>query len=74
MKVTLIILGLLLTAAIVLIIQQKKISNVQKEFINLCVQRIKDLNSDVASLKQQLEIQHQDDDWSSKDDKTYQGH
>lgn len=73
MKVTLIILGLLLLAATLLIIQQKKRSNVQKEFINLCIQRIKDLNIDVESLKQQLETRHQVNQLP-EDDKTFQGH
>ncbi len=46
-----IILVLLLIAAVMMIFHQKEKNDVQREFINLYVQKLKDLESENAALK-----------------------
>lgn len=55
MKVLFIITALLLIAAVWVIFRQKERSDVQKEFLNLSLQRTKDLEKENDSLKRQVE-------------------
>ena len=56
MKVLVITLGLLLIAAVVVIIRQKEKNDVQNEFINLCTQRLKDLDKEIETLKSRAKM------------------
>lgn len=73
MKVLIIIIGLLLIAAVWVIFRQNEISNVQKEFLNLLLQRIKDLEEENVHLKQRVESLGKANQPESTDN-DYQGH
>ena len=73
MKVLIIIIGLLLIAAIWVIFRQNERSDVQKEFLNLSLQRIKDLEEENVHLKQQVESLGKANQPESTDN-DYQGH
>lgn len=55
MNVLTIILGILLIAAVVVIIYQKGRNDVLKEFVNLCTSRIKDVERENERLKSRVE-------------------
>ncbi len=73
MKVLVIIMVLLLIAAIWVIFRQNERSDVQKEFLNLSLQHIKDLEEENVHLKQQVESLGKANQPESTD-KDYQGH
>ena len=72
MKVLVITLGLLLIAAVVVIIRQKEKNDVQNEFINLCTQRLKDLDKEIETLKSRTKMLAEDNRADNKGE--FQGH
>lgn len=73
MKVLFIIMVLLLIAAVWVIFHQREKSDVQREFLNLSLQRIKDLEKENTSLKQQVESLCKSNQ-PRPADKDFQGH
>lgn len=74
MNVLSIILGILLIAAVVVIGYQKGRNDVLKDFLNLCISRIKDLEKENSSLEKQVDKLSSKIIPGDKNGEEFQGH